>query len=206
MRWTAQHRWDLAPARIAILFFGLTIFGLGDALIIQSHIGNAPWSVLAQGISRHSPLSIGAATFLVSSIILLLWLPLRARPGFGTIANIIIIAVALQAGLNFIPRVNHNALLSLAFVFGGIALVGMGSSLYITTGLGPGPRDGLMTSIHKKSGVRVARVRLGIEIAALSIGALLGGTLGIGTALFALFIGQSIAINLAVVKHFAATN
>ena len=206
MRWTAQHRWDLAPARIAILFFGLTIFGLGDALIIQSHIGNAPWSVLAQGISRHSPLSIGAATFLVCSIILLLWLPLRERPGFGTIANIIIIAVALQAGLNIIPRVNHNALLSLTFVFGGIALVGMGSSLYITTGLGPGPRDGLMTSIHKKSCVRVARVRLGIEIAALSIGAFLGGTLGIGTALFALFIGQSIAINLAVVKHFAATN
>ena len=206
VRWTANHRWDLAPTRLVILIVGLSIFGLGEALLIQSHIGNSPWSVLAQGISRHTPLSIGFSTFLVSAIILLLWLPLRERPGFGTVANIVVIALALELSLGFIPLVHHNPVLSLVFVFLGIALVGMGSSLYITTGLGPGPRDGLMTSLHNRTGVRVARVRLGIEIVALSIGAILGGTLGIGTALFALFIGQSIAINLALVKHFATPN
>ena len=204
--WTASHRWELSPIRFVVLIIGLSIFGLGEALLIQSHIGNSPWSVLAQGIARHTPLSIGEATFAVSAVILLLWWPLRERPGFGTIANIIVIAAALQVGLAIIPTIHHNLTLSIFFVLAGIALVGAGSSLYITTGLGPGPRDGLMTSLHHRTGVRVARVRLAIEIVALTIGALLGGTLGIGTALFALLIGQSVAINLAVVKGLATPN
>ena len=206
MSWTASHRWDLSLPRLGILAFGLTIFGFGDALLIQSKIGNAPWSVLAQGLSQHTPLSIGEATFLISAIILLLWWPLRERPGFGTLANIVIIAGAIQLGIYLFPPITHNLPLSLIYVFLGVFLVGLGSTFYITTGLGPGPRDGLMTALHHKTGVRVARVRIGIEICALTAGAILGGRVGIGTAIFALCIGQSIAINLSLVKHLASAN
>jgi uncharacterized membrane protein YczE len=205
MRWTGSHRWDLAPVRLAILFFGLAIFGFGDGLIIQSHIGNAPWSVLAQGLSHHTPLSIGECTFVIGFIVLLLWWPLKERPGFGTIANIAVISLFIQVAVDLVPLSQDNWPLSLFMVFLGITLVGAGSTLYITTGLGPGPRDGLMTALHHKTGVRVGRVRLGIEICALIIGALLGGTVGVGTALFALLIGNSIAIWLGVAKHFAGS-
>lgn len=204
MSWTASRRWDLSPSRVGILFFGLTIFGLGDSLLVQSKIGNAPWTVLAQGIHNHSRLSIGEATFLVGALILILWWPLRERPGFGTLANIAIISAAIQLGLAIFPSINHNLALSLIYVFLGIFLVGLGSTFYITTGLGPGPRDGLMTALHFKTGIRVARVRFGIEMCAFIIGALLGGRYGIGTALFALLIGQSVAINLSLVKHLAS--
>jgi uncharacterized membrane protein YczE len=204
-RWTAQHRWAVKPQGFAILSFGLAIFGLGDSLIIQSHIGNAPWSVLAQGISNHTPLSIGESTLFIGAAVLLLWWPLGQRPGFGTIANIIIISAALQLGLYIFPVAPHHLLAQLAYVFAGIALIGGGTSLYITCGLGPGPRDGLMTALHHKTGIRVGRVRLFIEICALICGALLGGRVGLGTALFALLIGNSMAIFLSVVNRFAGT-
>lgn len=203
MSWTAHSKWSLNGQRVAILFFGLTIFGLGDALLIQSHIGNAPWSVLAQGISFHSPLSIGAATFLISGLVLLLWIPLRERPGFGTISNLIIIALAIQIGTWIFPVAPKFFADQVLYVLVGIALVGIGSALYITCGLGPGPRDGLMTALHKRTGIRIGRVRLAIEISALLIGRALGGRLGIGTALFALLIGNSIALSLTLVKHLA---
>lgn len=204
--WTADERWQLTPLRFGVLIFGLTIFGLGDAFLIQSSIGNSPWTVLSQGISLHSSFSIGASTFLISGVILALWWPLGERPGFGTIANMIVIAIAIQLGISLIPEVHANFALSLLFVFLGIFLVGAGSSLYITTGLGPGPRDGVMTALHHKTGIRVARVRLCIELCALTVGVLLGGKIGIGTACFALFIGHSVAINLAIVKNVANAN
>jgi uncharacterized membrane protein YczE len=206
MPWTAESKWSLNAFRLGILFFGLSIFGLGDSLIIQSHFGNSPWSVLAQGISKHSPMSIGAATFLISVIVLLLWIPLKEKPGFGTFANLVIIASAIQVGLNIFSPVtgrDQNIWLQLAYVFVGIALIGFGTAFYITCGLGPGPRDGLMTAIHKRSGIRIGRVRVGIEIVALTIGGVLGGRLGIGTALFALLIGNSIAISLNLVQRLA---
>lgn len=206
MRWTGTSRWDLSSTRILILFFGLAIFGLGDSLVIQSHVGNAPWSVLAQGLSLHTPFSIGACTFIIGATVLLLWWPLNERPGFGTLANIAIISLFIQIGMWIFPTSNGNWILSILMVFAGITLVGAGSTLYITTGLGPGPRDGLMTAIHHKTKIRVGRVRLGIEICALTIGALLGGRVGIGTALFALLIGNSVAIWLGVAKHFAGSN
>ena len=206
MRWTGKSRWDLSLTRVLILIFGLAIFGIGDALLIQSNIGNAPWSVLAQGVSRHTPLSLGESTFVIGCVVLLLWWPLHERPGFGTLANIAVISLFIQVGVTIFPMVDHNWPLSIAMVLVGIALVGAGSTLYITTGLGPGPRDGLMTAIHKRTGVRVARVRLGIEMCALISGALLGGRLGIGTAMFAILIGYSIAIWLGIVKHFAGSN
>ena len=203
--WRADSTWSIGVGRhhlerIFILIFGLFIFGLGDSLLIITGIGNAPWSVLAQGISLNTPLSIGAATFFISLTVLALWIPLKQRPGLGTVANIIVISVAIEIGLAFIPEVNDLYLKYLYILF-GIALVGVGSALYITCGLGTGPRDGLMTGLHYKTGVRVGRVRLGIELIALSIGALLGGTVGIGTALFALLIGQSVAISLGVVER-----
>ena len=206
MRWTANGRWDLSFSRVAILTIGLAIFGFGDGLIIQSHIGNAPWSVLAQGLSLHTPFSIGECTFIIGFAVLLFWWPLRERPGFGTLANICIISLFIQVAVDICPVIHNNFALSLLMVMGGIAMVGLGSTLYITTGLGPGPRDGLMTALHHRTGVRVARVRLGIEICALIIGALLGGTLGIGTALFAFLIGNSVAIWLGIIGHLAGSN
>jgi len=201
--WRAESRWDLSVSRVSILFFGLFIFGIGDSLLIQSNLGNAPWSVLAQGLAKTFNSEIGLLTFVISAIVLLLWVPLKERPGFGTVSNIVIIAAAIQLGIDFIPPAD-NAIIGLIYVFLGIALVGAGSSLYITCGLGPGPRDGLMTALHHKTGVRVGRVRLAIEGTVLVLGALLGGTLGVGTALFALLIGQSIAIFLGIVARLTS--
>jgi len=201
--WAARHRWDLSISRILILFFGLFIFGLGDSLLVQSNTGNAPWTVLAEGVAKNLNISLGFSTFAISTLILLLWIPLREKPGFGTLANIAIIASAIQLGVNVFPLAS-NYFVGVAMDLLGIALVGMGSALYITCALGPGPRDGLMTSIHNKTGVRVGRVRLGIEGTVLVLGWLLGGTIGLGTALFALFIGQSIAISLGVVSRLTS--
>ena len=200
MSWAAKHRWDLSFSRTSILFFGLFIFGLGDSLLVQSNTGNAPWTVLAQGVAGKLDVSIGISTFAISTLVLLLWIPLREKPGFGTLSNIAIIAGAIQIGVNIFPLAN-NFFVGIAMDFLGIAMVGIGSALYITCALGPGPRDGLMTAIHNRTGVRVGRVRLGIEGSVLVLGSLLGGTVGLGTALFALFIGQSIAISLGVVSR-----
>ncbi len=198
--WTAKSRWDLSLPRVSVLFFGLFIFGLGDALLIQSTIGNAPWSVLAQGISGRFDITMGWATFAISSVVLLLWIPLKEKPGFGTISNITIIAAAIQLGVSIFPT-QDNFFIAVVYCLIGISMVGFGSALYITCGLGPGPRDGLMTSLHKVSGVRIGRVRLAIEGSVLLIGWSLGGTVGLGTLLFALLIGQSIAIGLGVVSR-----
>lgn len=198
--WTADSKWQLNFPRFLILISGLAIFGLGDSIIVNSNIGNTPWTVLAQGISIKTGVSIGFATFLVSTMVLLLWIPLKEKPGFGTIANIVVIAAALQFGLMFFPKTN-NLVFGVFFAFIGVFLVGIGSALYITCGLGPGPRDGLMTALHNRTKIRISRIRLTIEMAALSIGWFLGGHVGLGTAIFALFIGQSIAISIGVVSR-----
>lgn len=201
--WTGSHRWDLAPKRVFILCLALFIFGLGDSLLIVSNLGNAPWSVLAQGISSQLGITIGTATLLVSAMVLAMWLPLKERPGFGTVMNILIIAGAIDVGLYLFPE--QNAIIPrLSYVFLGIAMVGIGSAFYITCGLGPGPRDGWMTALHNRTGVRVGRVRLGIELTVLTLGWLLGGTVGLGTALFALLIGHSVAISFGVVSRLTA--
>ena len=199
--WTATSKWSLTPLRLLILVFGLSIFGFGEALLIQSTLGNAPWSVLAQGISRHSPLSLGWSTVAISAVVLLGWIPLKQRPGFGTLANIVIIAFMLQIGTDIFPIEHHTLWIRFAYVFGGIALIGCGSAFYITCGLGPGPRDGLMTGLHRVTGIRVGRVRLVLEIIVFSVGWACGGRVGIGTLCFALFIGNSVAIWLGLVRH-----
>ena len=201
--WTAKNRWDLSFKRVSILIFGLAIFGLGDGLIIQSGLGNAPWSVLAQGISLKSGLSIGTSTLIVGSLVLALWIPLRERPGFGTLSNIIIISLFIEIATNIFPK-QESIVLGVIFTLLGIAMVGIGSSLYITCGLGPGPRDGAMTGLHQRTGVRVGRVRLGLEVVVSIAGALLGGTLGLGTLLFALLIGQSVAISFGLLARLTS--
>ena len=204
--WRANTTWGLITApyaipRMMVLIFGLMIFGIGEAFLVVTSLGNSPWVVLSEGISLNSSLNIGESTFLVSVVVLLLWIPLRQKPGFGTLANIVVIAASIELGLLIIPT-GDNVYMKYFYVLFGIALVGIGSALYITCGLGTGPRDGLMTGLHYKTGVRVGRVRLGIEIVALSVGAILGGSLGVGTALFALLIGQSVAISLGVLGRF----
>ena len=206
--WRANTTWGLIAApyaiqRMLVLIFGLMIFGVGEAFLVVTSLGNSPWIVLSEGISLNSNLNIGESTFLVSVVVLLLWIPLRQKPGFGTLANIVMIAASIELGLLIIPTV-ENIYFKYFYVLFGIALVGIGSALYITCGLGTGPRDGLMTGLHYKTGVRVGRVRLGIEVVAMSIGAFLGGSLGIGTALFALLIGQSVAISLGVLGRLTA--
>ena len=199
--WTATNQWSITPSGLSILLFGLSIFGFGEALLIQSTLGNSPWVVLSQGLSKHSPLSIGWATFVISVVVLLAWIPLKQHPGFGTLVNIVVIALMLQIGTDIFPIQHHNDWNRFAYVFGGIALIGCGSAFYITCGLGPGPRDGLMTGIHRRTGIRVGRVRLILEIIVLSIGWVCGGRVGIGTLCFALFIGNSVAIWLGLVRH-----
>jgi uncharacterized membrane protein YczE len=198
--WRADHRWQLSPLRVFILFFGLSIFGLGDSLLVQSSIGNAPWTVFAEGLSLKTNWSLGFATFIISICVLLAWIPLRERPGFGTISNIVLIATFIQIGLSIFPE-QDSLVGGVLYVLLGIALVGIGSSLYITCGLGPGPRDGAMTGLHNLTGIRVGRVRLAIEVTVLIAGALMGGTVGVGTLLFALFIGHSVAISLGIVAR-----
>jgi uncharacterized membrane protein YczE len=206
--WRADTTWGLTNGnqslqRFLILIFGLTLFGIGEAFLVITSLGNSPWVVLSEGISLNSNLNIGQATFFVSLMVLFFWIPLKQKPGFGTLANMVVIAAAIELGLLIIPEVNNLAL-KVFYVLFGILLVGIGSALYITCGLGTGPRDGLMTGLHYRTGVRVGRVRLGIEVVALTTGALLGGSLGVGTALFALLIGQSVAISLGVLGRLTS--
>ena len=198
--WRADHRWQHSFSRVCILFFGLAIFGLGDSLLVQGDVGNAPWTVFSQGLTFKTGLSIGWATFLISIFVLLIWIPLGEKPGFGTLSNIVLIATFIEIGTNIFPK-QSSVLAGITFSLIGISMVGLGSALYITCGLGPGPRDGAMTGIHYKTGVRVGRVRMGIELVVLTIGWLMGGRVGIGTALFALLIGQSVAIFLGIVAR-----
>jgi uncharacterized membrane protein YczE len=201
--WRANSRWDLSLSRVLILFFGLAIFGLGDALVVQSNLGNAPWTVFAQGLSIKTGLTLGWATFVTGVFVLLIWIPLKEKPGFGTLSNIAIISAAIQFGVDRFP-LQETLIGGVLSALLGIALVGIGSALYITCGLGPGPRDGAMTGIHQRTGVRVGRVRMGIEVSVLIVGALLGGQLGLGTALFALLIGQSVAISFGIVARLTS--
>ena len=161
-------------------------------------VGNTPWTVLAEGIALMTDRTIGQATFFVSVAVLLLWIPLREKPGIGTILNAILIAVAIEYMLPVLPT-PEGRLESLLQVIGGIALVGIGSGIYLTANLGPGPRDGWMTGMRRVSGYPIGNVRAAIEISVVVIGWTLGGTVGIGTVLFAVMIGPTVAVCLNIV-------
>ncbi len=165
-------------------------------MLVASELGNSPWTVLAEGISVQASLGVGVATVAISFLVLLMWIPLRQRPGLGTIANAIVIGLAIDASLAWLPEPSE-LLPRYGLVAAGIGLVGIGSGLYLTCFLGPGPRDGLMTGLSRRTGLSLRVVRTGIEVVALTIGAVLGGTVGIGTLAFALLIGP--AVQAAVV-------
>jgi len=173
----------------------LWLFGAGEAVLIRTELGNTPWTVLAEGLALVTPLSIGAVTLLVGLVVLLGWVPLRERPGLGTVLNVVIISVSLDVTLALIPALGPLAL-RLAGIAAGAALVGLGSGLYLSAGLGPGPRDGWMTGLHRRFGWPIAGIRLGIEGSVLVVGWLLGGTVGVGTVAFAVAIGPAVAMAL----------
>ena len=185
------------PSTLLILCVGLWIFGTGDAVIVAAGVGNTPWTVLAEGIALMMDRTIGQATFFVSVAVLLLWIPLREKPGIGTILNAILIAVAIEYMLPILPT-PEGAFESLLQVIGGIALVGIGSGIYLTANLGPGPRDGWMTGMQRASGYPIGNVRAAIEISVVIVGWSLEGTVGIGTVIFAIMIGPTVAVCLNI--------
>ncbi len=194
--------WRPTPAQLVRLLAGLTVFGFGEALIVLSKLGNSPWTVLASGVSKQTGLDIGTATILISVVVLLLWIPLRERPGFGTIANAIVVGLAIDATLGLFSSPDALALRVL-LLFSGIAIVGLGSGLYINAALGRGPRDGLMTSLSHHTGRPIALVRTAIELTALVGGVALGGLFGIGTIAFALLIGPAVHLALRLLPQSA---
>ena len=199
--WSSDKSFNFRPkfSTSFFLIFGLIIFGFGEGLLILSTTGNSPWSVLAEGISKNSKLSIGAATFLVSVSVLFLWIFLRQKPGLGTIFNIIIISGMIDVTLYFFDPPSSNILKYLLAIF-SVILVGIGSGIYLVANLGPGPRDGLMTGLTKVTNLPIALVRACLEILIVIVGWYLGGTVGVGTLIFAFGIGPCVAFGLFIVN------
>ena len=210
--WTATSRWALTIPRFFILIGGLFLFGLGEAFFIQSNLGNSPWAVFAGGLSKITGYSIEWATFGISLAVVLLWIPLKEKFGIGPIANTIVVAWAMGVCRSFIPlnapAVGSDAVTSYVtggmFLFLGIMSIGLGSALYITCGLGAGPRQGLMAALHRITGQPVSRITTALEVTVCVIGIVLGGKYGIGTILFAVLVGQSVAIWFGVVGRLGA--
>ena len=198
--WTAPSLWSVTPRRLAILLFGVFIMGIGGATTVQSELGNPPWTVLAQGLAIQLEIPLGWAFFLVSCLVLLVWIPLRVTPGFGTITNAVVFAASLQLGISIIPK-QDSFTISLLMVLVGIFLVGFGTAIYITCGLGQGPRDGWMIGFVKRTGIRIWQIRFAMEAFALTIGYLLGGKVGLGTVLVMLLIGQTVAISFTLLSN-----
>lgn len=174
--------------RLFQLIWGLGLYGFAMALMIRAHLGLDPWDVLHQGLAPRLGLSFGMTVNLIGALVLLLWWPLRQRPGIGTIANILIIGTAVDLSLAFLPTPQGVAMQA-GWLIAGIVLNGIAGGAYIGAGMGPGPRDGLMTGICRRTGWPVKWVRTGIELSVLAIGWMLGGSVGIGTILYAASIG-----------------
>ena len=202
-RWRAKSTWAPRPWTLVPLIGGLTLFGIGEGLLVESHWGATPWTVFAQGVAKHLHVSLGWSTALISGIVLILWWPLRERPGFGTLANLVIIALVLEITTLLVATPSLPVLRAL-YVVVAVAAIGVGSALYLTTGLGPGPRDGLMTSLHRRLGASVVYVRLSLEATVLLVGWTMGGTVGVGTAFFAATVGFSLGVSLQGVSWLSA--
>lgn len=197
--WSAgESNWIAKPKSYLMLLLGLWVFGTGEAALVASSAGQSPWTVFAEGVSIATGLSIGWASVIISLGVLLLWIPLRRKPGAGTLLNVFVVALALETMIPIFPS-PQQPVTQLALALFGIIVVGLGSAIYIPANLGPGPRDGLMTGLHYRTGKPVARIRLTLEVIVLTIGWLLGGTVGIGTLMFGLLIGYSVAFWFGVI-------
>ena len=200
VKWSSEKPFNFKPKFSTFFFlcFGLSIFGLGEGLLIVSFTGASPWSVLAQGISLNVNLSIGTITLLISIAVLILWIPLGQKPGMGTIFNALIIAIMIDLCIKYVPTPsNYIHQLLLAVI--SVVMVGIGGGIYLVSNLGAGPRDGLMIGLQKLTNFPIAVVRGTLEISVVSIGWYLGGTVGIGTLLFAFGIGPCVALGLYLV-------
>lgn len=184
----AGMAWNRHPWRLTQLYIGLLLYGFAAALQVRAGLGLDPWDVFHQGLARHTGLAIGTMLIIVGAIVLLAWIPLRQRPGLGTLSNVVLIGVSLNLSLQLLPTVDDTVLrvglLTLGIVLGGVA-----TGMYIGANYGPGPRDGLMTGLARRTGASIGLVRTGIEVTVLAAGWALGGTVGLGTVAYALAIG-----------------
>ena len=200
VNWSSEKPFNFKPKFSTLFFccFGLVLFGLGEGLLIVSFTGASPWSVLAQGLSLNVNLSIGMLTFLISVTVLILWIPLGQKPGMATILNALIIALMIDFCIKYFPTPsNYFNQLILAVI--SVITVGIGGGIYLVANLGAGPRDGLMVGLQKLTNFPIAAVRATLEISVVSVGWYLGGTVGIGTILFAFGIGPCVALGLYLV-------
>ena len=200
--WSSYDALNLKPKFITLLYliFGLILFGLGETLLITANAGVSPWTVLAQGISIRTGYSIGLTTFFVSLGVLCLWIPLRQKPGIGTILNTIIVSVVMDVSLPFLPAPETIFLQTLQII-SAVVIVGLGSGFYLIANLGPGSRDGLMTGLQRMTNKPISLIRVIIEISVVIVGWYLGGVVGIGTIVFALAIGPFVSFGLFSVSR-----
>jgi len=204
LSWSSSNELNLKPKikTLIYLIFGLILFGLGETLLITASIGVSPWFVLHQGLSIKTGYSIGVTTFIVSIIVLFFWIPLKQKPGIGTILNTILISIVIDVSLPYLPYPKEFAFQLLQVII-GVLVVGFGSGFYLIANLGPGSRDGLMTGIQKKTNLSFSLVRTSIELSAVVSGWYLGGIVGIGTVIYALGIGPFVSFGLFFVgKYF----
>ena len=199
--WSSNKPLNLKPKLSTLFFlcFGLSLFGIGEGLLIVSFTGASPWSVLAQGISLNVNYSIGFITFILSVTVLFFWIFLNQKPGIGTILNALIVAAMIDICIRFVQTPDSYISQILLAIF-AVFMVGLGGAIYLITNLGPGPRDGLMIGLQEKTHFPIAVVRTFLEITVVSLGWYLGGIVGIGTLLFALGIGPAVAFGLFIVK------
>ena len=205
--WSSEKTFTLNPQPLPLfmLIFGLFLFGFGEALLVVSGIGMSPWTVLADGVASVTGWTIGGATFVISSCVLLLWLPLRQVPGIGTILNVLVVAAVIEFFHLRLPTFDYLPLKILE-ACAGVLIAGLGGGIYLIANLGPGPRDGLMTGLQKLSNSTLAAVRSGIEVSVVSVGWILGGGAGIGTLLFAFGIGPSISVTMYFLQHVCSSH
>ncbi|MFJ4877410.1 YitT family protein [Streptomyces sp. NPDC088745] len=176
------------PRRLTQLYVGLALYGVSSAVLVRGGLGLEPWGVLHQGLSERTGLTIGVVSIVVGAVVLLLWIPMRQRPGLGTVSNVVVVGIAMDGTLALVPQVPSLGG-RVALMLGGIVLNGVATGLYIAARFGPGPRDGLMTGLHRVTGGSLRLVRTAIEVAVVGTGFLLGGTIGVGTVVYALAIG-----------------
>ncbi|MDV9191739.1 hypothetical protein R6L23_26615 [Streptomyces sp. SR27] len=174
--------------RLVQLYVGLTLYGVSSALLVRSGLGLEPWNVLHEGLAERTGLTIGVVSIIVGAAVLLLWIPIRQRPGLGTVSNVFVVGLAMDGTLALVPDV-HPLAGRIPLLAAGIVLNGVATGLYIAARFGPGPRDGLMTGLHRLTGWSIRLVRTAIEVAVVATGFLLGGSVGVGTVLYALAIG-----------------